>query len=66
MHLLTAAQQDRMRHLARRSPAFAGMRVVVHDDHVEVTHPEPLVLGFESLSAALAGAPAGHWPDLAS
>lgn len=64
MHLLTAAQQDRMRHLARRSPAFIGMRVVVHDDHVEVTHPESLVLGFESLSAALAGAPAGQWPDL--
>ncbi|WP_158853342.1 hypothetical protein [Saccharothrix deserti] len=64
MHLLTTAQQDRLRHLARRSPAFIGMRVVVHDDHVEVTHPESLVLGFESLSAALAGAPAGQWPDL--
>jgi hypothetical protein len=64
VHLLTAAQQDRLRHLARRSPAFIGMRVVVHDDHVEVTHPESLVLGFESLSAALAGAPAGQWPEL--
>jgi hypothetical protein len=66
VHLLTAAQQDRMRHLARRSPAFIGMRVVVHDDHVEVTHPESdsLVLGFESLSATLAGAPAGQWPEL--
>ena len=64
MHLLTAAQQDRLRHLARRSPAFIGMRVVVHDDHVEVTHPESLVLGFESLSATLAGAPSGQWPDL--
>jgi hypothetical protein len=40
------------------------MRVVVHDDHVEVTHPESLVLGFESISATLAGAPAGQWPDL--
>lgn len=64
MHLLTTAQQDRLRHLARRSPAFTGMRVVVHDDHVEVTDPEPLELGFESLSAALADAPAGQWPDL--
>ena len=64
MHLLTAAQQDRLRHLARRSPAFVGRRVVVHDDHVEVTHPESLVLGFETLSASLAGAPAGQWPDL--
>lgn len=64
MHSLTAAQQDRLRHLARRSPAFLGMRVVVHDDHVEVTHPEPLELGFESLSVALSGAPAGQWPEV--
>ena len=64
MHLLTPAQQDRLRHLARRSPAFIGMRVVVHDDHVEVSHPEPLELGFESLSATLAGTPAGQWPDV--
>lgn len=64
MHLLTAAQQDRLRHLARRSPAFIGMRVVVHEDHVEVTHPESLLLGFESLSATVADAPAGQWPDL--
>jgi hypothetical protein len=40
------------------------MRIVVHDDHVEVTHPESLVLGFEALSATLAGAPAGQWPEL--
>jgi len=40
------------------------MRVVVHSDHVEVIHPEPLELGFESLSATLASAPAGQWPDL--
>lgn len=64
MHLLTASQQDRLRHLARRSPAFIGKRVVVHDDHVEVTHPESLELGFESLSATLVDAPAGQWPDL--
>ena len=64
MHLLTAAQQDRLRHLARRSPAFIGMRIVVHDDHVEVTHPESLELGVESLSATLAGAPADQWPEL--
>jgi hypothetical protein len=64
VHLLTTTQQDRLRHLARRSPAFIGMRVVVHHDHVEVTQPEPLELGFESLSATLADAPAGQWPDL--
>lgn len=62
--MLTTAQQERLRHLARRSPAFIGMRIVVHADHVEVTQPEQLELGFESLSAALAGAPAGQWPDL--
>ncbi|MCT2587426.1 hypothetical protein [Actinophytocola gossypii] len=64
MHLLTTAQRDRMRHLVRRSPAFVGMRIVVHDDHVEVTQPEQLVLGYESLSAILAAAPSGQWPDL--
>jgi hypothetical protein len=64
VHLLTTAQQDRLRHLARRSPAFIGMRIVVHHDHVEIIHPEPLELGFESLSASLAGVPAGEWPDL--
>ncbi|MFI7673159.1 hypothetical protein [Actinophytocola sp. NPDC049390] len=64
MHLLTAAQQDRLRHLARRSPAFIGMRVIVHDDHVEVTHPESLELGFETLSATLANTPAGQWPEV--
>ncbi|MGW6444289.1 hypothetical protein [Lentzea sp. NPDC055074] len=64
MHLLTTAQQDRLRHLARRSPAFIGMRIAVHDDHVEIIHPEPLELGFESLSASLAGVPADEWPDL--
>jgi hypothetical protein len=64
VHLLTAAQQDRLRHLARRSPAFIGMRIIVHDNHVEVTHPEPQVLGFESIAATLAGSPAEQWPDL--
>lgn len=53
-----------MRHLARRSPAFIGMRIVVHEDHVEVTHPESVELGFESLSATLARSPAEDWPDL--
>lgn len=53
-----------MRHLARRSPAFIGLRIVVHDDHVEVLQPEPLELGFETLSATLANSPAGQWPDL--
>ncbi|SDG10326.1 hypothetical protein SAMN05216553_105343 [Lentzea fradiae] len=53
-----------MRHLARRSPAFIGMRIVVHEDHVEVTQPESLELGFETLSATLARTPAEDWPDL--
>ena len=62
--MLTTAQQDRLRHLARRSPAFIGMRIAVHSDHVEIIHPEPLELGFESLSASLAGVPGDEWPDL--
>lgn len=40
------------------------MRFVVHDDHVEVTHPESLELGFESLSATLADTPAGQWQEV--
>lgn len=40
------------------------MRIVVHDDHVEVVHPEELELGFMSLSANLAGAPDDRWPDI--
>lgn len=48
----------------RRSPAFIGMRVRVHDDHVEVLHPEELTLGFASLSALVADTPPGQWPDV--
>lgn len=40
------------------------MRVVVHDDYVEVRHPEELELGFVSLSANLAAAPVDDWPDI--
>lgn len=52
-----------MRRLARRSPAFIGMRVVVHDDRVEVAEPEELTFGFDSLSARLAQTPEDDWPD---
>jgi hypothetical protein len=62
--LLTTPQQERLRRLVRRSPAFIGMRVEVHDDRVEVRHPEPLTLGFASLSALVAAAPADDWPDV--
>ena len=63
MHLLTAEQQDRLRRLARRSPAFIGMKIVVHDNHVEVLEPEELHLGFDALSAKLLRTPEADWPD---
>lgn len=40
------------------------MRIEVHDDRVEVLHPEHLTLGFASLSTLVAGAPAADWPDV--
>lgn len=64
MHLLTTEQQDRLRRLARRSPAFIGMRIVVHEDHVEVLDPHDLELGFEALSGKLVQTPEADWPDV--
>lgn len=61
---LTASEQQRLRNLVRRSPAFIGMRVVVHDDHVEVVAPEDLEFGLGPVVDAVAGAPADQWPDL--
>jgi hypothetical protein len=61
---LTTNQYERVRNLVRRSPAFIGMRVVVHDDRVEVVEPEQLVLGLGPVLDAVAGAPADQWPDL--
>jgi hypothetical protein len=39
------------------------MRVEFEDDRIEVVHPEPVTLGFESLSALVADVPVGEWPD---
>lgn len=64
MYNLTTSQGERLRNLVRRSPAFIGMRVVVHEDQVEVVSPEELVLGLGPVVDAVAGAPADQWPDL--
>lgn len=64
MDHLTLPQQQRLRNLVRRSPAFIGMRIEMHDDHVEVLHPEPLLVTFASLSLVVADVPTGQWPDL--
>lgn len=64
MHQLTTPQQERLRRLVRRSPAFIGMKVAVREDHVEVLHPEQLVLGLDTLSGLVADAPTGQWPDV--
>jgi len=61
---LTTPQRERLRRLVRRSPAFIGKRVEVHDDRVEVVHPEPVTLGFDSLSALVADTPPDRWPDM--
>jgi hypothetical protein len=60
---LTSEQQDRLRRLARRSPAFLGMKIQVHDDHVEVLEPHDLELGFETLAARLLDTPEDDWAD---
>lgn len=64
MHNLTTNQYERLRNLVRRSPAFIGMRVVVHDDWVEVVEPEELELGLGPVLDAVADAPVDQWPDL--
>jgi hypothetical protein len=64
VHNLTTNQYERLRNLVRRSPAFIGMRVVVHDDWVEVVEPEELMLGLGPVFDAVADAPADQWPDL--
>ncbi|WP_020669391.1 hypothetical protein [Amycolatopsis nigrescens] len=64
MHNLTTSQHDRLRNLIRRSPAFTGMRVVVHDDRVEVIEPEDLVLGLGPVLDAVLDAPMDQWADL--
>lgn len=64
MRNLTTSEHERLRNLVRRSPAFIGMRVVVHDDQVEVVEPADLVFGLGPVADAVAGAPADQWPDL--
>ena len=64
MENLTATQHDRLRNLVRRSPVFIGMRVVVHDDRVQVVSPEELEFGLAPVADAVAGSPADEWPGL--
>lgn len=64
MRNLTTNEHDRVRNLVRRSPVFIGMRVVVHDDSVEVLEPEELVFGLGPVVEAVAAAPSDQWPDL--
>ncbi|MGC7094453.1 hypothetical protein ACPZ19_07310 [Amycolatopsis lurida] len=64
METLTTTQIDRLRNLVRRSPVFSGMRVVLHDDHVEVLEPEELELSFAPVFDAVEGAPMSEWADL--
>ena len=64
MSNLTTSQHERLRNLVRRSPAFIGMRVEVHDDRVEVGDPEDLVFGLGPVEEAVAGEPADRWPEL--
>jgi hypothetical protein len=61
---LTATQSDRLRNLVRRSPVFIGMRVVVHEDRVQVVSPEELGFGLGPVADAVSGAPADEWADL--
>ncbi|WP_133900763.1 hypothetical protein [Actinophytocola oryzae] len=62
MRNLTTSEHERLRDLVRRSPAFTGLRVVVHEDHVEAG--KDLGFGLGPVADAVAGAPADQWPDL--
>ncbi|HEX6355178.1 hypothetical protein [Actinophytocola sp.] len=64
MYSLTTNQHERLRNLVRRSPVFIGMRVVVHDDWMEVVSPEELEFGLGPVFDAVAGAPTDQWPKL--
>src|SRR5262245_2732085 len=64
MRTLTTNEHERLRNLVRRSPAFIGMKIVVHEDEVEVVDPEDLVFGLGPLVDAVADAPADQWPIL--
>ncbi|MBP2325023.1 hypothetical protein JOF56_005408 [Kibdelosporangium banguiense] len=64
MDNLTAGQHERVRNLIRRSPAFIGRRVVVHEDRVQVLAPDELEIGLAPLLDAVTDAPPDQWPDL--
>ncbi len=61
MYNLTTTQSERLRNLIRRSPAFIGMRVQLHEDRVEAGD---VVLGLGPVYDAVYDAPADMWPDL--
>lgn len=58
---LTTPQSERLRNLIRRSPAFIGMRVELHEDRVEAGE---VVLGLGPVFDAVYDAPAELWPEL--
>jgi hypothetical protein len=60
---LTTEQWERLRRLARRSPAFIGMRIEMHDDYLEVVSPEYLFIDLRQAAGIVAGAPHDDWPD---
>lgn len=64
MHNLTTVEEDRVRNLVRRSPAFIGMRVAVHAEHVAVLAPEELELGLGPVFDAVTDAPPDQWPSV--
>ena len=64
MRNLTPAEEDKVRNLVRRSPAFIGMRVAVHNEHVAVLAPEELEVGLGPVFNAVADAPPAEWPTL--
>nr|WP_157528704.1 hypothetical protein [Kibdelosporangium sp. MJ126-NF4] len=61
---MTVDQHERLLRLVRRSPAFLGMRVEVHDDRVRVVQPHDLEIGLGPLIDAVVGVPVDQWADL--
>jgi hypothetical protein len=61
---LTPDEHDRLRNLVRRSPAFIGMRIKLHDDWVEVVEPHGLEISFRPLVERVADVPPESWPDV--
>lgn len=61
---LTTQQHTRLLNLVRRSPVFLGMRVVVHDDRVEVVEPHSLDIGLGPVFDDVDGVPMDQWADL--